>query len=306
MSVSSSALNVNHFKGRIAFTRNEAKLSSYPLMGPLFGATPGDLSLRLKNIIQERRPGRGFSYREILGNRHGMRKAKKYCSAKMAYKVQKSVDLCYEESRVNHDPFWLKRDGRDMSRAVNLIACGIFQEEAEHILKEAGRPEVETRWLEVGLHDNLELLESSLDEALKTPRPDQAAKPSGIMFGWGCLPWMRDFARERNLPVLPAKNCLAALVGDQELKELEKRIYKNLRIIKIILISVSYPEIQAKFFCHQGIYTTKILLLPVMNCGRKWRGLGGFSFGRAAIVLKVVGVFIFSALDMKSTPSPFS
>jgi hypothetical protein len=27
----------------------------------------------------------------------------KHCSAKMAYKVQKFVDLCYEESCVNHD-----------------------------------------------------------------------------------------------------------------------------------------------------------------------------------------------------------
>jgi len=108
------------------------------------------------------------------------------------------------------------------NKKITLIACSIFQEEAGHVLKEAGGPEAEIHWLEVGLHDNLELLESALDEAVKKHQSGPAAKPAGIMFGWGCLPWMRDFARERNLPVLPVKNCLAALVGDQELKELEK------------------------------------------------------------------------------------
>ncbi|MDL2227181.1 DUF1638 domain-containing protein, partial [Deltaproteobacteria bacterium OttesenSCG-928-M10] len=107
-------------------------------------------------------------------------------------------------------------------KTVTLIACGIFQEEAEHVLKEAGLDEVKIDWLEVGLHDNIELLENTLDEAIKRRRAAPEAGPLGIMYGWACLPWMKDFARERKVPVLPVKNCLAALVGDARLKELEQ------------------------------------------------------------------------------------
>lgn len=109
-----------------------------------------------------------------------------------------------------------------MSETITLIACGIFQEEAEHVLKKAGLDEVKIDWLEVGLHDNIDLLESILDETLKRHREEPEAGPLGIMYGWACLPWMKDFAKERHVPVLPVKNCLAALVGDAELRELEQ------------------------------------------------------------------------------------
>jgi len=103
---------------------------------------------------------------------------------------------------------------------ITLAGCGIFQEEIEHILKEDNIA-VEVKWLEVGLHDNIERLEEVLDTAVKEHR-QASGRPMGFLYGCACLPTMKDFARERGVAVLPVRNCLAALVGDAELKELEQ------------------------------------------------------------------------------------
>lgn len=103
---------------------------------------------------------------------------------------------------------------------ISLAGCGIFREELEHILKE-DHPAVEIDWLEVGLHDDIERLEGALDAAADEHR--RAGRgPLGFLYGCACLPTMKDFARERGAAVLPVKNCLAALVGDARLKELEQ------------------------------------------------------------------------------------
>jgi len=106
-----------------------------------------------------------------------------------------------------------------MNSEVIIIGCSIFQEELEHILAEK-RPDLKIKWLEVGLHDNIELLEETLDHQLKEVLPDGGKV--GFLYGWGCLPEMKSFAAVRGVKYLPAKNCLAALVGDQELKALER------------------------------------------------------------------------------------
>ena len=103
---------------------------------------------------------------------------------------------------------------------ITLAGCGIFQEEVEYILKE-DHPEVEINWLEVGLHDNIERLEEVLEAAALDHR-QAGGGPLGFLYGCACLPTMKDFARERGVAVLPVKNCLAALVGDAKLKELEQ------------------------------------------------------------------------------------
>ena len=103
-----------------------------------------------------------------------------------------------------------------MTEKITLIGCGMFQEDALRILAEEGL-DLELDWLEVGLHDNIERLEETLDQAL-------AGRGGGVglLYGHGCIPEMKAFARERGVAVLSAKNCLAALVGDAELKELEQ------------------------------------------------------------------------------------
>ena len=103
---------------------------------------------------------------------------------------------------------------------ITLAGCGIFQEEIEHILKEE-HPEVAINWLEVGLHDNIERLEEVLD-AVAGEHRRAGGGPLGFLYGWACLPTMKDFAKERGVAALPVKNCLAALVGDAKLKELEQ------------------------------------------------------------------------------------
>jgi hypothetical protein len=75
-------------------------------------------------------------------------------------------------------------------------------------------------WLPVGLHDNVETLEAALDQALAEARAEGG--PAGLLFGFGCLPEMRAFATARGAALLPTRNCLTALAGEEGLKELEK------------------------------------------------------------------------------------
>ena len=101
---------------------------------------------------------------------------------------------------------------------MNFIGCAIFQEETESFLAGLDSPPSVT-WLPVGLHDNLETLEAALNQALIEARTDA---PVGLLFGYGCMPDMRAFAAARGAALLPARNCLTALAGEDELKELEQ------------------------------------------------------------------------------------
>lgn len=107
-----------------------------------------------------------------------------------------------------------------MSGKATLIGCGIFQEEVEKIMAEEGL-DVDLIWQQVGLHDNIEKLEETLDQVLESAR-GEGRGGLGFLYGWACLPEMKAFAKQRGVPVLGSKNCLAALVGDAELKELEQ------------------------------------------------------------------------------------
>lgn len=106
-----------------------------------------------------------------------------------------------------------------MNDKLILIGCSIFQEEIEHILKQKC-PQLTIDWQEVGLHDNIERLEETLDSRLEAAR--QSGAKVGFLYGWACLPEMKKFAQSRDVKYLGAKNCLAALVGDEKLKELEQ------------------------------------------------------------------------------------
>ncbi|MDR1921315.1 MAG: DUF1638 domain-containing protein, partial [Candidatus Adiutrix sp.] len=106
-----------------------------------------------------------------------------------------------------------------MAEKTILIGCGIFQEEIEHILREGRAGAVEAEWLEVGLHDDIERLEAVLTEAAERRRGQGRL---AALFGAACLPEMKKTAAALGLPCLEARNCLAALAGEAELKELEK------------------------------------------------------------------------------------
>ncbi|MDR1044025.1 MAG: DUF1638 domain-containing protein [Candidatus Adiutrix sp.] len=107
-----------------------------------------------------------------------------------------------------------------MEDKTTVIACGIFQEEVEQVLAEDDL-KLSFDWREAGLHDNIERLEEDLGAAVAARLAAGGRRPA-LLYGCGCLPEMKAFARERGLAVLPVKNCLAALVGDEQLRELEK------------------------------------------------------------------------------------
>ncbi len=106
-------------------------------------------------------------------------------------------------------------------KKITLIGCGIFQEEVEWVLKKEGL-ELEIDWQEVGLHDHIERMETVLAETIRAHRADPAGRPLGLLFGCQCLPEMKIFAQSQGVPALSVRNCLAALVGDGRLRELEQ------------------------------------------------------------------------------------
>ena len=101
------------------------------------------------------------------------------------------------------------------------VGCGIFQEEVEYILAQEGLS-ADIRWQEPGLHHDIELLQSTLEQEVEGIRDGDATGKVGLLFGGWCLPDMKDVAQRLNVPILGTRNCLSALVGDEELKKLEE------------------------------------------------------------------------------------
>ena len=108
-----------------------------------------------------------------------------------------------------------------MRESKVVIACGIYQDELEHVLASIEAPDLKIIWLESGLDNNLEMLEAKLDETISE---SLAAGVTGLslLFGRACLPHMAEFAARRGVTTLSAKNCIAALIGDERKLELEK------------------------------------------------------------------------------------
>ena len=101
-----------------------------------------------------------------------------------------------------------------------LIACGIYKDELEHVLSSIGDYDLRIVWLGSGLDNNLELLEAKLDQAISENRSDGV--DIRLMFGRACLPHMAEFARAKGVTTLAAKNCIAAMIGDERKLELEQ------------------------------------------------------------------------------------
>ncbi|MDR1164868.1 MAG: DUF1638 domain-containing protein [Deltaproteobacteria bacterium] len=101
-----------------------------------------------------------------------------------------------------------------------LVACNILEAEIKSALAKRPDVEVEIVWLRAGLHNDMDLLEAKLNEALaKLEKGDPSVR---LLIGYGCSPGLKEIAKERAFPVLATKNCLGALVGEDKLMELEK------------------------------------------------------------------------------------
>ncbi|MDR0548661.1 MAG: DUF1638 domain-containing protein [Deltaproteobacteria bacterium] len=100
-----------------------------------------------------------------------------------------------------------------------IIACSIFESELTNFLEDHAA-DVEIKWLQAGLHCDLDLLEKSLvpmmDETVGSEHEPR------LLIGDGCLPHMKDLAKAREIPLLKSKNCVEALLGEERLRELER------------------------------------------------------------------------------------
>lgn len=131
-----------------------------------------------------------------------------------------------------------------MPRRV-LIACDIFQDEIEHIL--AARPElqVDIVWLRAGLHNNIKLLNQTLREAV-TDLAEQPNDRLRLMIGRGCLPDMPALAAAWGIPLLPTRNCLTAMIGQERLSFLEQNKNIVITVAWIRKMMVNLPEISGE------------------------------------------------------------
>ncbi|MDR1049919.1 MAG: DUF1638 domain-containing protein [Deltaproteobacteria bacterium] len=99
-----------------------------------------------------------------------------------------------------------------------FIGCDIFQEEIDWVLKRHPEIKADARWIRAGLHNDMDLLEKTLREALEERRGTGDLR---LFIGGGCLPHMPEIAKEYGFPVMRVKNCLEAILGPERLKELE-------------------------------------------------------------------------------------
>lgn len=125
-----------------------------------------------------------------------------------------------------------------------VIACDILRSEMEHVLRDNHKYQVEYIWLGAGLHNDLEVLENRLDAAWEKILAELRGAPEiRLMIGEGCLPHMKEWADKKQARLLPTKNCLTALLGDDELKELEQN--------QTMVITPSW--IRRNWFAEEGI-----------------------------------------------------
>ena len=125
-----------------------------------------------------------------------------------------------------------------------VIACDILRGEMEYVLRDNGKYQVEYIWLGAGLHNDLEVLEKRLEEAWEKIPAEPAGSPEiRLMIGQGCLPRMREWAAAKKARLLPTKNCLTALLGEERLRELEQN--------QTMVITPSW--VRRNWFAEEGI-----------------------------------------------------
>ena len=127
-----------------------------------------------------------------------------------------------------------------------IIACDIFRSEMEYVLREDTKYDMKYIWLGAGLHNDLDMLEKRLDQAWETIPPELRSTPViRLMIGQGCLPNMVEWAAGKKARLLPTKNCLTALLGDDQLKALEQN--------QTMVITPAW--IRRNWFAEEGIRT---------------------------------------------------
>ncbi|MDR2199220.1 MAG: DUF1638 domain-containing protein [Deltaproteobacteria bacterium] len=101
-----------------------------------------------------------------------------------------------------------------------LIACNIFEDEMNDVLKRRQDLEVEIVWIGAGPHNDMDRLKKSLDEAFL--KADLEKGDVRVLLGGACLPDLKDLAREKGFRLLSTKKRMGALFGEKKVQELEK------------------------------------------------------------------------------------
>lgn len=138
-----------------------------------------------------------------------------------------------------------------------ILCCGVLQKEIEHLLQ--GR-EAELRYLDPGLHTNMDQLEAEVVGVLG----ELNSGPIPIILGTQCHPELEELSARHGGRVIKAKNCIEMLLGEK-LAGLEtegKTFYLTSgwldNWVKIFRDSLGWDEIDARQ--NFGIYD-RILLL---------------------------------------------
>ncbi|MDR1081634.1 MAG: DUF1638 domain-containing protein [Deltaproteobacteria bacterium] len=101
-----------------------------------------------------------------------------------------------------------------------LIACNVLEDEMKWVLDRHPEMEVDIIWIGAGLHNDMDILKSRLDECFgEVTDGDGSVR---LMIGYGCHPDLKAQAASHGFPVLSTRNCLGALVGEDRVAELEK------------------------------------------------------------------------------------
>jgi len=106
---------------------------------------------------------------------------------------------------------------RSKKKAVLFVSCGIFKEELEYLIR-AGSLSMDVIFLDAALHVNFDKLKARLTEALEENR--DASAEIRVLYG-NCHPEMRKIVRRYGAKKIAAGNCLAAMVGPEEIRKLD-------------------------------------------------------------------------------------
>lgn len=110
----------------------------------------------------------------------------------------------------------------DSSLPIRLVGCGILHKEVNHLIRQHGW-NLETRFLQAALHNQVTQLGQQLDQALDEEGHQQRQT---IVFYGCCHPGMELLLDRHKTVRTQGQNCIAMLLGHEEfMAELEQGSY---------------------------------------------------------------------------------
>lgn len=102
-----------------------------------------------------------------------------------------------------------------MRKKRTLVACRIFEEEIRYVLEQERESlDVETVWVDAGLHSDIAVLQKKLTSAIARAK-GMSGDHVRVLYGRGCLPGIDSLALENGVSIPSTNNCLGAFLGDR-------------------------------------------------------------------------------------------